>query len=179
MVVVAPSSLSHSLSHVAAIELGSALKTLRLTHLASLPHHRPSLLGSWFPTELDKMAALLTNTPWRPPPPPLRSPLPTSPSRRVRESAPRLLSRHRRPANHEAPSTPCESRRQRGSQIAAPDGMMQTVTLVESRRCDVNSEIAILLARPALLACLGSRNVFISAARNRPPSHPIVIFVLF
>lgn len=32
-------------------------KTLRLTHLVTRSHHHPSLLGSWFPTELDKMAA--------------------------------------------------------------------------------------------------------------------------
>lgn len=147
MVVVAPSSLSHSLSHVAAIGLGSALKTLRLTHLASLPHHRPSLLGSWFPTELDKMAALLTNTPMTSlslHPAAGRFPLPSLfPPRRARESALQLLSRHRRPANHEAPSTPCESRSQRGSQIEAPNGMMQIMTLISSAT-QRKSEITIL-----------------------------------
>lgn len=105
MFVVVPLSLSHSLSHVAAVGLGSALKILRLTHLVFLPHHHPSLLGSWFPTELNKMAALLTNT------------------SRVPHLTLKLLqlaSRHRGSANHEALTTPCESRRQRGSQAAAP-----------------------------------------------------------
>lgn len=130
---VAPSSLSHSLSHVAAIGLGSALKTLRLTHLASLYNitvPRCSAVGSRL--SLDKMAACLLTL--APPPPRLPPPTPTlrpllfsslpplllRVRGRVSLSLSLSLSRHRRSANHEAPSTPCESRRQRGSQIAAP-----------------------------------------------------------
>lgn len=104
MVVVAPSSLSHSLSHVAAIGLGSALKTLRLTHLASLPHHRPSLLGSWFPTELDKMAASCLLTLRRPPcrerPAPWVPPRLLSLSFSLATVDRRITRPRRRPASH-------------------------------------------------------------------------------
>lgn len=60
-------SLSLSLSHLAAIGLGSAkIPSASTSDLVLV--HLPSLLGSWFPTSPVKMAARSTNPPVFPPP---------------------------------------------------------------------------------------------------------------
>lgn len=95
--VAAPLSVSHSLSHVAVARLGSALKNPSANTSSLFFAHLPSLLGSWFPTEVRKMAAPLTNSVTAPPLADLTVVVPTSTSSpsppRVR-TAPSRLPRH-------------------------------------------------------------------------------------